>query len=122
MRPSVSSAALGTTVMLVPSAGPRSIAVPAVAGYSEEAATAVLEDAGLIVQPSAAYASVPSGTAVGTTPPAGSMVPPHSSVALTISAGPAPTVSDQPAFPPGKAKGHDKGKGHGDSQGNAGGD
>jgi serine/threonine-protein kinase len=122
MRPSVSSAALGTTITLVPSSGPRSIAVPAVAGYSEEAATAVLEDAGLIVQPSAAYASVPSGMAVGTTPPAGNMVPPHSSVALTISAGPPPTVSDQPAFPPGKAKGHDKGKGHGDSQGNQGGD
>src|SRR4029077_18562429 len=32
VRPSVSSAALGTTVTLVPSSGPRSIAVPAVTG------------------------------------------------------------------------------------------
>jgi beta-lactam-binding protein with PASTA domain len=116
VRPSVSSAALGTTVTLVPSAGPRSIAVPAVTGYSEEAATAVLDGAGLTVETRAAYASAPSGTAVGTTPPAGTMVPPHSSVALTISAGPTPTVSAQPASPPGKAKGHDKGKGHGKKQ------
>jgi eukaryotic-like serine/threonine-protein kinase len=120
VRPSVASAALGTTLTLVPSSGPRAIAVPSVTGYSEQAATAVLEKAGLIVQPRAVYAPVPSGTAVGTTPPAGDLVPPHSPIALIISAGPAPIVSDQPALAPGKAKGHDKSHGHGDKKGEGG--
>jgi hypothetical protein len=49
---------------------------------------------------------VPTGTVVATTPPSGTPVAPHSSVAMVVSAGPAP-----PALPPGQAK--DPGKGHG---------
>ena len=110
VRPSGTSAARGTTVAIVPSSGPRPIAIPLVAGFSQAAAVAALERLGLAVVPRTEYdAAAPSGTAVATMPPAGAPVPPHSSVALTISAGPAPVTPAEPASPPGKAKGNDKG-------------
>jgi serine/threonine-protein kinase len=114
VRPNAASADIGTTVAVVPSSGPSRIAIPAVAGFSEDAAVAALERLGLDVLPQTAYAPTPSGTAVGTTPPAGTAVPPRSSVALTISAGPAPVNPVKPV-PPGQAKnakGNGRAKGH----------
>ena len=114
VRPNAASADFGTTVAVIPSAGPSQIAIPPVAGFSEAAAVATLERLGLDVRPQTAYGPTPTGTVVGTTPPAGTAVPPRSSVAVTISAGPAPVSPAKPA-PPGQAKGpkaHGGGKGH----------
>ena len=114
IRPNVASADIGTTVAVIPSAGPSQIAIPPVAGFSEAAAVATLERLGLDVRPQTAYGPTPTGTVVGTTPPAGTAVPPRSSVAVTISAGPEPVIPPKPA-PPGQAKGpkgHGGGKGH----------
>jgi hypothetical protein len=122
VRPSGGSAAQGATVALVPSSGPSTIAIPPVSGFSQPAAVAALERLGLAVQPQTTYDSAPSGTAVATTPRAGVSVPPHTSVVLTISAGPAPVAPAEPASPAGGANGtgkgngkrHDKHKGKGD--------
>jgi serine/threonine-protein kinase len=113
MHPSGTSAARGATVAIVPSAGPRPIVIPPVAGSSQEAAVAALERLGLAVTAYTAYEPAPSGTAVATMPPVGTSVPPHSSVALTISAGPAPLTPAEPASPPGKATGPANDKAHG---------
>jgi len=114
VRPNAESADFGTTVAVIPSSGPSQIAIPPVAGFSEDAAVATLERLGLDVRPQTAYGPTPSGTVVGTTPPAGTAVPPRSAVALTISAGP-PPVSPAKPVPPGQAKGpkgNGGGKGH----------
>ena len=114
VHPNVASADIGTTVAVVPSSGPSRIAIPPVAGFSEDVAVAALERLGLDALPQTAYGSTPSGTVVGTSPPAGTAVPPGSSVAVTISAGPAP-VSPAKPVPPGLAKGpkgNGRGKGH----------
>ena len=114
VRPNTASADFGSTIAVVPSSGPSRIAIPPVAGFSQEAAVAALERLGLDVRPQTAFGPTPSGTAIGTTPPAGTAVPPRSSVALTISAGPAP-VSPAKPVPLGQAKGpkgNGRGKGH----------
>jgi serine/threonine-protein kinase len=124
MRPSASSAVRGATITLVPSSGPRPIAIPAVGGYSQQAATAALQHAGLAVQARTAYAAAPAGTVIATTPPSGHPVPPHSSVVLTISAGPAPVIQPPDSTPgkqppdakPGKRKGHHKVKAQANQQ------
>lgn len=117
VRPSGTSAAQGATVALVPSSGPPAIAIPPVSGFSQPAAVAALERLGLAVQPQTAYNPAPSGTVVATTPRAGVSVPPHSSVVLTISAGPAPPVPAEPTSPPGTANGNGNGDGHGNAYG-----
>ncbi len=111
VRPNAASADFGTTVAVIPSSGPSQIAIPPVAGFSEDAAVATLERLGFDVRPQTAYGPTPSGTVVGTTPPAGTAVPPRSSVAVTISAG-SPPVSPAKPVPPDQAKGP-KGKGGG---------
>jgi hypothetical protein len=114
VHPSGASAARASTVVIVPSSGPRLIAIPTVSGLSQAAAVAELERLGLAVRPQTAYGTAPSGTAIATVPPVGTTVPPRTSVALTISAGPAPIT---PAKPPGKAHGFANGKGHGNGNG-----
>ena len=114
VRPNAASADIGTTVAVVPSSGPSRIAIPPVAGSSQEAAVAALERLGFGVRTETAYGPTPIGTVVGTMPPAGTAVPPRSSVAVTISAGPAPVGPAKPV-PPGEAKdpkGKGRGKGH----------
>jgi eukaryotic-like serine/threonine-protein kinase len=111
VRPNTASADLGTTIGVIPSSGPSLIAIPRVAGFSESAAIAALERLGLGARPQTAYGPTPSGTVVGTAPPAGTSVPPGSAVAITISAGPAPVAPAKPV-PPDHAKGP-KGGGHG---------
>jgi serine/threonine-protein kinase len=74
-RPS-ESAALASVVTITPSSGPRNVRIPAVSGRSQDAAMTALRSFGLIVRPSMSYASTPSQIAIGTTPPAGTAVPP----------------------------------------------
>jgi beta-lactam-binding protein with PASTA domain len=116
VRPNTTSAAFGTTIAIVPSSGPSPITIPAVSGYSKAAAVAALQRLGLTAQLSTAYGPTPSGTATTTTPPAGTAVPPHSSITLSISAGPAPVPPANPT-PPGKANGHANGKEYGNGNG-----
>ena len=108
VHPSGASAARGSSVDIVPSTGPRLIAIPAVAGFSQAAASRGARTVGLAVRPQTAYDTAPSGTAIATAPAVGTAVPPHSSVALTISAGPAPVT---PPAPPGPGNGKRQGNG-----------
>ena len=111
--PTGPSAAHGTLVTITPSSGPRRIRIPALSGFSQQAATAELERLGLVVAPAMSVDSAPRGTVVGTAPPAGATAPPQSSVTVVVSSGPAP-VAPPPTPGPGKAKGpKDKDKHHG---------
>jgi serine/threonine-protein kinase len=106
VRPAVAQAARGAVVTLIASSGPAQVVVPAVAGFSQEAATAELERRGFVVHAGMAYdASAPAGTVVGTAPAGGTAAAPHSAVSLVISAGPAPAppppAPAQPTSPPG---------------------
>ena len=107
MRPAGASAVAGTPVTIIPSSGPRQVSVPAVVGFSEEAATAELERLGFVVHSTPAYAAAPAGIVVATAPPARTAAEPNSSIALTVSAGVAPT----PAEPVHPGKGNGKGNG-----------
>jgi eukaryotic-like serine/threonine-protein kinase len=113
VHPGAASAPQGSTVVVVPSSGPRLITIPAVSGFSQTAAVTALEQLGLAVRPLKAYDTAPSGTAIATAPRVGTAVPPRSSVVLTISAGPAPVA---PAGPPAPAGGPANGKGHGNGK------
>ncbi len=111
-RPS-ESAALASVVTITPSSGPRSVRIPAVSGRSQDAAMTALRSFGLLVRPSMSYGSTPRQIAIGTTPPAGTAVPPHSSVELIVSAGPAPVEPVQPAVAPSQSREAKKGKENG---------
>jgi eukaryotic-like serine/threonine-protein kinase len=114
VRPAGASAERGALITLIPSSGPAPVVVPAVTGFSQEAATAELERRGLVVQPTTAYSAAPAGSAIGTAPAAGDSVAPHSPISLIISAGPQPVAPAEPA-PPGWSKDEHKdkpGKGH----------
>ena len=110
IRPAGASATRGALITLIPSSGPATLVVPAVTGLSKEAATAELERQGLVVQANTSYASAPAGTAVDTTPTAGTAVAPHSSISLTISRGLEP-VAPAERVPPGQLKDKHHGKG-----------
>jgi len=80
----------GATIELIPSAGPRMIAVPQVSGQPLAAAQAALRQAGLtpgqvISQPSATIAA---GVVISTDPAAGTSTPQPQPVKIMVSAGP----------------------------------
>jgi hypothetical protein len=114
VRPIGASAERGALITLIPSSGPAQVAVPAVTGFAQAAAATELERRGLVVQLTSAYSTAPAGSAIATAPAAGVLVPPHSAISLTISAGPEPVPPVEPK-PPGHAKDKHKdrpGKGH----------
>jgi hypothetical protein len=117
-RPATATAAFGTLITIIPSTGPRRVAIPPVAGMTMEAAVGELQRTGFVVRAGSAYASVPAGIVVATTPTTGTPAPPRSLVVLTVSAGPAP--EPPAAQSPGNGKGHGKGdhKVKGDKQAN----
>jgi serine/threonine-protein kinase len=119
VRPRVATVEAGSAVTIVPSSGPRPIAVPGVAGLSLSAALTALDGAGLAAQTRTIHDAAPRGTAVATTPAEGTGVAPHSAVVLTVSAGPAPAAPSASSAPPGKAKGPAKDKPHGKGKGHA---
>lgn len=81
----------GTTVDLVVSSGPASVAVPDVLGLTEAEATMIITDADLVVAGVTALNDpvAPVGTVTGQTPDPGVGVAPGSGVFLFVSAGPA---------------------------------
>jgi eukaryotic-like serine/threonine-protein kinase len=78
----------GSTVTLSVSSGPAIVTVPDVSGRPEKAATELLEQAGLLVDPGFGFSdTVPEGRAIGTEPGAGTDISAGSTVKLTISRG-----------------------------------
>ena len=79
----------GSEVIVAVSQGTGSVAVPALAGLTRDAAAAALDDAGLEARYlQAASASVPEGSVVSQDPAAGLQIPVGSVVAVTLSTGP----------------------------------
>jgi eukaryotic-like serine/threonine-protein kinase len=81
----------GSAVILIPSAGPRMIKVPAVAGQRLPGAQAILRSAGLTpsVQVRQVVSSaVAPGVVIGTQPAAGTLWPQPKPVVITVSEGP----------------------------------
>lgn len=80
----------GSTVELIPSAGPRMIGVPQVTGQSLADAQATLRRAGLTPGQvvSQVSATIPVGIVISTSPAAGASQPQPDPVKITVSAGP----------------------------------
>jgi eukaryotic-like serine/threonine-protein kinase len=80
----------GSTVELIPSAGPRMIGVPQVTGQSLADAQATLRHAGLTPGQVATQvsATIPAGIVISTSPAAGASQPQPDPVKITVSAGP----------------------------------
>jgi len=80
----------GSTVRLIPSAGPRMIGVPQVTGQSLPDAQATLRRAGLTPGQVASQvsATIPAGIVISTSPAAGASQPQPDPVKITVSAGP----------------------------------
>ncbi|HEV2452302.1 MAG TPA: Stk1 family PASTA domain-containing Ser/Thr kinase [Streptosporangiaceae bacterium] len=85
-----SSVRRGATILLIPSAGPRLIAVPQVSGQALAAAQAALRQAGLTPGTviNQASATIAAGIVISTNPPAGTSWPQPRPVTITVSAGP----------------------------------
>ena len=85
------SAALGSAVNLVISAGAVSVTVPNVVGLAQAAAESAISNAGLVPVVSTAYsATVPAGNVISQNPSGGASVGLGSSVSLVVSLGEAP--------------------------------
>jgi beta-lactam-binding protein with PASTA domain len=82
--PAGTSAALNTPVDLTVSLG--GVAVPAVTGLNQNAATAAIQAAGLALAPLSYVSGSPSGTVLAQNPPAGAVIAPGSAVQLTVAA------------------------------------
>jgi serine/threonine-protein kinase len=77
-----------TDVALTLSTGPQRVPVPDVAGYDAEDARTLIEGAGLRVgSTESTQAPTPRNVAVNTRPPAGTTLPPGTSVVLVVSVG-----------------------------------
>ena len=94
------SAALGSAVNLVVSAGSVSVTVPNVVGLDQAAAESAISNAGLVPLVSTAYsATVPAGNVISQNPSGGASVGLGSSVSLVVSLGAAPDDSQAPSRP-----------------------
>jgi eukaryotic-like serine/threonine-protein kinase len=83
----------GGTVHLVVSRGPPPVAIPDVAGKTQDEATLILAGAGFAVDARRTYdENVPAGVALRTDPGANEKKAPESTIALIVSDGPAPVA------------------------------
>jgi serine/threonine-protein kinase len=80
--------ATGSAVTLIPSAGPRMIKVPTVAGQQVTAAQAALRGAGLTSQVQRVASSAAAGVVISSQPAAGALSPQPQPVVLMVSEGP----------------------------------
>jgi eukaryotic-like serine/threonine-protein kinase len=80
----------GSTIELIPSAGPRMISVPQVSGQTLAAAQAALRQAGLIpgTVTSQVSATITAGVVISTNPGAGTSWPQNKPVTILVSGGP----------------------------------
>jgi serine/threonine-protein kinase len=82
-------AEIGSEVVIVVSAGPEPVTVPDVVGQDQVAATQTLARAGFVVDAERqSSSSVPSGTVIGTDPPAGATARKGDRVRMVVSTGP----------------------------------
>ncbi|MBX9244893.1 transglycosylase domain-containing protein [Actinotalea ferrariae] len=91
----------GSTVTIVVSAGPGTVAVPNVVGQTSAAAQSALGAAGLSPAVSTApSATVPEGQVISQNPGAGAQVAPGSGVGIVVSSGPPDDGGDEEPPPP----------------------
>jgi beta-lactam-binding protein with PASTA domain len=85
-----SGVASGTAVVLVISDGPSGVAVPNLAGHTQQASAALLVSAGLQVGSVSQqyHATIPAGAVVGQIPAAGTQAAPGTAVSFALSMGP----------------------------------
>jgi beta-lactam-binding protein with PASTA domain/subtilisin family serine protease len=88
--------AVGSAVALMVSSGPPLVAVPNVVNMTQAAATTAITNAGLAVGAitNASSTTVPAGSVISENPTAGTQVAIGSAVALVVSSGPPPVVTD----------------------------
>lgn len=86
--PAGAEARRGATVVLSVSKGPQLVAVPAVVGQTEAAATAALRRVGLRVNIARVPSESPAGTVVAQRPQGGARAPKGSTVRLNVATGP----------------------------------
>jgi beta-lactam-binding protein with PASTA domain len=88
--------AVGSAVALVVSSGPPLVAVPNVVNMTQAAATTAIMNAGLAVGAitTASSTTVPAGSVISENPTAGTQVAIGSALALVVSSGPLPVVTD----------------------------
>ncbi len=85
----------GSTVTLIPSAGPSIVQVPDVTGLSSQAAQGRLRQEGLVPKTRKVYSeTVKTGLVVSEDPPANTRLQEGQEVTLSVSQGPAPIVLD----------------------------
>jgi serine/threonine-protein kinase len=78
----------GTTITLVVSDGPFTSMVPTVRGRTQAAALAALRHVHLVATVEKVGSSAPAGTAIGTSPPAGTTWPQTKTVTILVASGP----------------------------------
>jgi eukaryotic-like serine/threonine-protein kinase len=86
--PAGAEARRGATVVLSVSNGPQVVAVPAVVGQTEAAATAALRKVGLRVNIARVPSESPAGTVIAQRPQGGARAPKGSTVRLNVATGP----------------------------------
>ncbi len=82
-----------STVVVLISGGPPTVAVPSVVGQDQGSATNVLSGAGFRPQVRQQPAEQPAGTVIATEPPAGSQADKGSTVTIVVSTGPVTTTT-----------------------------
>jgi eukaryotic-like serine/threonine-protein kinase len=93
--PAGAEARRGTTVVLSVSKGPQLVAVPAVVGQTEAAATAALRRVGLRVNIARVPSESPAGTVIAQRPQGGARAPKGSTARLNVATGPQADGSTQ---------------------------
>jgi len=78
----------GTTITLVVADGPFTSVVPTVQGKTQAAAQAALQHVHLVTTVEKVGSSAPVGTAIGTSPPAGTTWPQTKTVTILVASGP----------------------------------
>ena len=86
--PAAAEARRGATVVLSVSKGPQLVAVPAVVGQTEAAATAALRRVGLRVNIARVPSESPAGTVIAQRPQGGARAPKGSTARLNVATGP----------------------------------
>jgi serine/threonine-protein kinase len=87
--PSSGSVQKNSTISIVISQGQKSVTVPSVTGLTQEKATTKLENEGLQIKADSAYSdTVAEGKVISQSPTSGKIVPPGTTITITVSIGP----------------------------------
>jgi serine/threonine-protein kinase len=87
--PSSGSVQKNSTISIVISQGQKSVTVPSVTGLTQEKATSDLQNEGLQIKAESAYSdTVAEGKVISQSPTSGKIVPPGTTITITVSIGP----------------------------------